>query len=61
MTDKRILDFVNSLCREWWSKDNYKQMFCQAYKDLLKHGLKTEEIEELLSNLYTAISDEYGN
>jgi hypothetical protein len=62
MGNKELVDFVNNDLPsdgEWWCDGN-KDKFHEACGTMMAYGMNNDTIKELLSNLYSAVSSEYG-
>ena len=44
---------------EWWH-DGYDS-FIESSTKMLAHGMSVEEIKEILQDLYSAVTNEYGD
>jgi hypothetical protein len=63
MGSKELIDFVNNELPsdgEWWDEDNAIK-FHKACGTMLAYGMSVASIKEVLTDLYSAVSDEYGN
>jgi hypothetical protein len=55
-----LIEKVDAICDEWWHSSN-AETFYNAAVDLVAHGYSEDDAVTLLSSLYGAVSDEYGN
>ena len=51
---------IDNIVDEWW-KSSTQETFQAEGKFLKEKGLTDDEIIEMLGNLYSAVSGEYGN
>lgn len=50
---------VDTITDEWW-KDSTRRAYKWAYRELMDHGMKKQDAIDLLTAIYAATAEEFG-